>query len=133
MGYVKASVTPATMTKNGAVLSDTAITATIPANTFAVGLTGGSLPSLTIAAPTGEISGTVDTSLKTSKVSWLAVTSEASNISIPGAVSLSVVASDVSGAVSVASEGTYALSNGASVTIASNSFLTDASILETIK
>lgn len=133
MGYVKASVTPATMTKNGAVLSDTAITATIPANTFVVGLTGGSLPSLTIDAPTGEISGTVDTSLAISKVSWLAVTSEASNISIPGAVSLSVVASDKEGAVSVASEGTYALSDSASVTIASNSFLTDASILETIK
>ena len=129
MGYVKASVTPATMTKNGAVLSDTAITATIPANTFAVGLTGGSLPSLTIAAPTGEISGTVDTSLTTTKVSWLAVTSEASGISIPGAVSLSVVASDKEGAVSVASEGTYTLSNGATVTIPANSFLTGASIL----
>ena len=133
MGYVKATPIAATTTKNGAVLSDTAITATIPANTFAVGLTGGSLPSLTIGAPTGEISGTVDTSLAISKVSWLAVTSEASNISIPGAVSLSVVASDVSGAVSVASEGTYALSNSAIVTIASNSFLTDATILETIK
>ena len=129
MGYVKASVTPATMTKNGAVLSDTAITATIPANTFAVGLTGGSLPSLTIAAPTGKISGTVDTSLTTTKVSWLAVTSEASGISIPGAVSLSVVASDKEGAVSVASEGTYTLSNSATVTIPSNSFLTGASIL----
>ena len=129
MGYVKATPVTATMTKNGAVLSDTAITATIPSNTFAVGLTGGTLPSLTIAAPTGEISGTVDTSLAISKVSWLAVTSEASEISIPGAVSLSVVASDAEGAVSVASEGTYTLSNDASVTIPSNSFLTGASIL----
>ena len=129
MGYVKASVTPATMTKNGAVLSDTAITATIPSNTFAVGLTGGTLPSLTIDAPTGEISGTVDTSLTTSKVSWLAVTSEASGISIPGAVSLSTVKADTEGAVSVASEGTYTLSGGATVTIPANSFLTGASIL----
>lgn len=129
MGYVKASVTPATMTKNGAVLSDTAITATIPSNTFAVGLTGGTLPSLTIDAPTGEISGTVDTALTTSSVSWLAVTSEASKISIPGAVSLSVVASDKEGAVSVASEGSYTLSNSASVTIPANSFLIGASIL----
>ena len=129
MGYIKATPIDATTTKNGAVLSDTAITATIPANTFAVGLTGGSLPSLTIDTPSATISGTVDTSLTTSKVSWLAVTSEASNISIPGAVSLSVVASDVSGAVSVASEGTYTLSDSASVTIPSNSFLTDASIL----
>ena len=129
MGYVKATPIAATTTKNGAVLSDTAITATIPSNTFAVGLTGGTLPSLTIATPTGEISGTVDTSLTTSKVSWLAVTSEASGISIPGAVSLSVVASDKEGAVSVASEGTYTLSNSATVTIPSNSFLTGASIL----
>ena len=129
MGYVKASVTPATMTKSGAALSDTAITATIPSNTFAVGLTGGSLPSLTIAAPTGEISGTVDTSLAISKVSWLAVTSEASKISIPGAVSLSTVKADTEGAVSVASEGTYTLSDGASVTIPSNAFLTGASIV----
>ena len=129
MGYVKATPIAATTTKNGAVLSDTAITATIPANTFAVDLTGGTLPSLTIGAPTGEISGTVDTSLTTSKVSWLAVTSEASGISIPGAVSLSVVASDKEGAVSVASEGTYTLSGGATVTIPANSFLTGASIL----
>ena len=129
MGYVKATPVTATMTKNGAVLSDTAITATIPSNTFAVGLTGGSLPSLTIDAPSATISGTVDTSLTTSKVSWLAVTSEASGISIPGAVSLSVVASDKEGAVSVASEGTYTLSDSATVTIASNSFLTGASIL----
>lgn len=129
MGYVKATPVTATMTKNGAVLSDTAITATIPSNTFAVGLTGGTLPSLTIAAPTGKISGTVDTSLTTSKVSWLAVTSEASGISIPGAVSLSVVASDKEGAVSVASEGTYTLSDSARVTIPSNAFLTGASIV----
>ncbi len=129
MGYVKASVTSATMTKNGAVLSDTAITATIPSNTFAVGLTGGTLPSLTIDAPTGEISGTVDTSLTTSKVSWLAVASEASKISIPGAVSLSTVKADTEGAVSVASEGTYTLSDSARVTIPSNAFLTGASIV----
>lgn len=129
MGYVKATPVTATMTKNGAVLSDTAITATIPSNTFAVGLTGGTLPSLTIDAPTGKISGTVDTSLAISKVSWLAVTSEASEISIPGAVSLSTVKADTEGAVSVASEGTYTLSNSASVTIPSNSFLTGASIL----
>ena len=130
MGYVKATPVTATMTRSGAVLSDTAITATIPANTFAVGLTGGSLPSLTIDAPSTTISGTVDTSLAISKVSWLAVTSEASEISIPGAVSLSVVASDKEGAVSVASEGTYTLLDGASVTIPSNAFLIGVSIVD---
>lgn len=128
-GYVKTTPVAADVTKNGAVLSDTTITATIPANTVAVGLNEGTLPTLTIDAPSTTISGTVGTSLTTSNVSWLAVASTASEISIPGEVSLSVVTAGTEGAVSVASEGTYTLSNGASVTIASNSFLTGASIL----
>ena len=124
MGYVKHSATAADVTKNGAKLENTAITATIAADTVAVGLTGGTLPSLTVGTPTGTISGTVGTSLTTSVVSWLGVDESKKEIAVPGAYTFGVVASDASGAVAVAAASTYSL-DGAEVTIAAGTYVTD--------
>lgn len=121
--YLTISTTDATFTKNTPVLTNTTLSVTIPADTVAVDVTGGTLPSLTISAPTGTISGTVGTALTTSSVSWLGVASNAQTITIPGAVSLGVVASDAEGAVAVAAADTYSLASG-TVTVPSG-FVTD--------
>ena len=124
MGYVKASTTAADVTKNGAKIENPTITASISANTVAVSLLGGVLPSLTIGNPTGTISGTVDTSLTTSNVSWLAVDESKKTITTAGEYSFIEVSSEYSGAVAVASPSTYDLDN-ATVSVAANIFVTD--------
>lgn len=121
MGYVKANVTAADVTKNGAKIENPTITASIPANSVAVDVTGGTLPSLSIGNPTGSISGTVGTSLTTSVVSWLAVDESKKDIAVAGAYTL-VSDSSVAGAISVAAAGEYAV-DGASVTIAEGTYV----------
>ena len=76
MGYKKVDVVAADVSKAGAVLENTAITANIPADQVVVGLNAGTLPSLTIATPTGELAGTVGTKLTTVSKDWLAVASD---------------------------------------------------------
>jgi len=121
MGYVKANVTAADVTKNGAKIENPTITASIPANSVAVDVTGGTLPSLSIGNPTGTISGTVGTSLTTSVVSWLAVDESKKDIAVAGAYSL-VSDSSVNGAIEIAAAGEYAV-DGASVTIAEGTYV----------
>ena len=117
MGYKKVEVAAATATKSGAVLNDTAITAKIPADTVAVGLNAGTLPSLSIAAPTGKISGTVGTELTTVSKDWLAV--DPNKKSIPGAATWSLV--EASEGIDVAVAGTYDVSG--TTVIEANSFI----------
>ena len=107
MSYKKVEVSAATATKSGAVLQNTAITAKIPADTVVVGLNAGTLPSLTIATPTGTIAGTVGTELTTVSKDWLAV--DPNKKSIAGATTWSLVETDAAGAgvVEVAKAGTY--------------------------
>lgn len=107
MGYKKVEVVAASTTKSGAVLQNTAITATIPAEQVVVGLNAGTLPSLTIAAPTGELAGTVGTELTTVSKGWLAVDPDKKMIA--GATTWSLVDTDAAGAgvVEVANAGTY--------------------------
>lgn len=107
MGYKKVNVTAADVSKSGAVLSNTAITATIPAGAVAVSLNAGTLPSLTIASPTGKLSGTVGTELTTVSKDWLAV--DPNKKSIAGATTWSLVETDAAGAgvVEVAKAGEY--------------------------
>lgn len=106
MGYKKVEVSAATTTKSGAVLQNTAITATIPADAVVVSLNAGTLPSLTIAAPTGTIAGTVGTELTTVSKDWLAV--DPNKKMIAGATTWSLVETAVSTeGIEVAKAGTY--------------------------
>ena len=107
MGYKKVEVSAATTTKSGAVLQNTAITATIPAEAVVVSLNAGTLPSLTIAAPTGTIAGTVGTELTTVSKDWLAV--DPNKKSIAGATTWSLVesADAAEGSIGFAKAGTY--------------------------
>lgn len=123
MGYKKFSFTNATVTTSGASLSNTGITASIPVGAVAVGLNAGTLPSLSIGAPSKTISGTVDTTLKTESKSWLAVNEANKEITIPGAYSL-VEVSQGGIEVAVANKSGYNVDN-ATVTIGKDQFVTD--------
>lgn len=125
LGYSNLSLTDATVSTGSPELTNKAITVTIPSNTVAVGLNDGTLPTFNVAAATGKLTAALSsTALTTSEVSWLAVASDAQTITIPGAYTLGTVASDVEGAVTVASASQYSVTNG-TVTIASNAFVTD--------
>ena len=126
MGYKKVEVSAATTTKSGAVLQNTAITATIPAEQVVVGLNAGTLPSLTIAAPTGTIAGTVGTELTTNHMDWLAVASDKKMIA--GATTWSLVETDAAGTgvVEVAVSGTYNVSG--TTEIEADSFVGDVQV-----
>ena len=126
MGYKKVEVVAASTTKSGAVLQNTAITATIPADQVVVGLNAGTLPSLTIASPTGELAGTVGTELTKVSKDWLAV--DPSKKSIAGATTWSLVETDAAGTgvVEVAVSGTYNVSG--TTEIEANSFVGDVKV-----
>lgn len=129
MGYKKVEVSAATTTKSGAVLQNTAITATIPANAVVVSLNAGTLPSLTIAAPTGTIAGTVGTELTTVSKDWLAV--DPNKKDIAGATTWSLVETSVSTeGIEVAKAGTYDV-NGNTV-IEANSFIAAVKVSGTL-
>ena len=120
MGYKKVNVTAADVSKAGAVLENTAITANIPTEQVDVGLNAGTLPSLTIAAPTGELAGTVGTELTTVSKGWLAVDPDKKMIA--GATTWSLVETAVSTeGIEVAKAGTYDVSGN--TVIEANSFI----------
>ena len=122
--YVSISTTAATVTKNAIALENPTITAAIPAGSVAVSLTGGAVASFSVGNPTGTISGSVSTALSTEEVSWLAVDDSKKTITTAGAYSFGVVASDASGAVTVAAPSTYDLDD-AEVTIAADTYVED--------
>lgn len=130
MGYKKVEVAAATATKSGAVLQNTAITATIPADAVVVSLNAGTLPSLTIAAPTGTIAGTVGTELTTDHKEWLAVASDKKMIA--GATTWSLVESSASaeGSIGFAKAGTYDVSGN--TVIDANSFIAAVKVSGTL-
>ena len=117
MSYKKVTVTTADVVKAGAALDNVAITANIPADTVAVGLNAGTLPSLAIAAPTGTIAGTVGTALTTSSVSWLGVDPAKKNIA--GVDTWSLV--EAAEGIEVAVAGTYDVSG--TTEISANEFV----------
>ena len=126
MGYKKVEVVAASTTKSGAVLQNTAITATIPAEQVVVDLNAGTLPSLTIAAPTGTLSGTVGTELTTVSKDWLAV--DPNKKMIAGATTWSLV--EASEGVDVAVAGTYDVSG--KTVIEANSFIAAVKVSGTL-
>lgn len=120
MGYKKVEVVAASTTKSGAVLQNTAITATIPADQVVVGLNAGTLPSLTIASPTGELAGTVGTELTKVSKDWLAVASDKKMIA--GATTWSLVETTASTeGIEVAKAGEYDVKGN--TVIEANSFI----------
>ena len=130
MGYKKVEVSAATTTKSGAVLQNTAITATIPAEQVVVGLNAGTLPSLTIAAPTGTLSGTVGTELTTVSKDWLAVASDKKMIA--GATTWSLVESSdaAEGSIGFAKAGEYDVKGN--TVIEANSFIAAVKVSGTL-
>ncbi len=125
MSYVDFSVLGATVTKNSPKLENKTISVSIPANTVAVDVTGGTLPSLTIGTATGTLTGSVNTALSTSEVSFLGVNSAKKSITIPTYTLVSD--STVAGAITVAAAGTYSLADGM-VTIPADSFVVDVTV-----
>lgn len=125
-GYKKLITTEATVSKNSPKLENTTITVNVPADTYAVALEGGTLPSLTIDSATGTISGTVGTELTTSNVSWLGVNATKKKVTIPGAYSLTS-ASDAEGAITVAAAGSYGVDDGI-ITIAASTYITSVGV-----
>ena len=129
MGYKKVEVEAATATKSGAVLQNTAITAKIPAETVVVGLNAGTLPSLTIAAPTGELAGTVGTELTKVSKDWLAVDPDKKMIA--GATTWSLVETAVSTeGIEVAKAGEYDVKGN--TVIGENSFIAAVKVSGTL-
>ena len=126
MGYKKITVTNADVTKSGAILENTAITANIPADTVAVGLNAGTLPSLTIGTASATISGTVGTALTTSSISFLAVDEAKKNIASAGAYTLVTANASGEGIVAVGKEGEYDVTG--SVNIPASSYVTDVKV-----
>lgn len=127
MGYKKVAVSAATTTKSGAVLQNTAITATIPADAVVVSLNAGTLPSLTIADPTGTIAGTVGTELTKVSKDWLAV--DPNKKDIAGATTWSLVEAS-EGGIEVAVANTYDVSG--TTVIEANSFIAGVKVSGTL-
>ena len=127
MGYVKATPVAASVTKNGAVLENTTITANIPADAVAVGLNAGTLPTLTVATATGELHGSVDTTLSTSEVSWLAVDEAKKSVAGARTYTLTTPAASGEGVIAVGKEGEYTV-DSATVTIAADTYVTNVSL-----
>ena len=125
--YQNFNYTAATVSKNTPVLNNTNITASIASDTVVVALNAGTLPELTIAAPTGTISGTVGTSLTTSDVAWLAIDESKKEFTIPGAYSLVEDSATFANAIEVGAADTYGVANGA-ITIPSDTFVTDVTV-----
>lgn len=130
MGYKKLETVNADVVKNGAVLSNTDITATIPADQVVVGLNAGTLPSLTIAAPTGELAGTVGTELTTEHMDWLAVASDKKMIAGATTWKLVETADAAEGSIGFAKAGEYDV-HGNTV-IDANSFIAAVKVSGTL-
>ena len=130
VAYKKISTVDADITKNSPKLENTTISAAIPADTVAVGLNAGSLPSWSAGTATGTLTGTVGTSLTTSAYNWLGVdSSKQSAVSIPGAYTL-VSDSSVAG-LDVAAASTYSVAAG-TVDIPAGEFVTDVYVNDSV-
>ncbi len=124
--YYKLTTPALQVTKGGYTLSNAGMVATVPENTFAVNVAGGSLPSLTegSVSKNANITGSVATGLSyTNQESFIALNS--AKITMPGAYSL--VEENVQGAIAVGKEGTL---DAYSATIDLSSFVTNVEIVE---
>ena len=114
------------VTKGGYTLSNEGMNATVPAKTFGVSMTEGTLPSLTTGSVTREavLAGSVGTSLSTTDVTVNALKSN--DITLPGVYSL--VEGSVDDGVAVGAAGQIDVT----ATVDLTSYLTGVSIAETV-
>ena len=127
--YYKLTTPKLEVTKGGYELSNTGMIATVPANTFAVNVSGGVLPSLTNGSVSRQanVTGSVATALDyTDQESFIALSS--AKITMPGTYSLTE--SNVAGAIEVGKNGELAANNA---TIDLSSFVTNVEIVEGTK
>lgn len=127
MGYVKHTYSDAVITKNGAVIENPTITATIPANTVAVSLNDGTLPTFNVADATGVLHASVETTLSTSNVSWLAVAEAKKNVAGARTYTLTTPETSGEGVIAVGKEGEYTV-DSATVTIVADTYVTNVSL-----
>ena len=108
-------------------LSNTGMQATVPADTFAVSMTSGTLPSLTEGSvSTTTVTGTVNTALDYTKVSVHTLASDVNDIELPA---YTLTSADAAGdnTVLVGAAGDLGLTGNVDLT----GYLTDVSIVET--
>ena len=117
-----------TVTKGGYTLSNDGMNATVPAKTFGVSMTEGTLPSLTTGSVTREavLTGSVATGLSTTDVTVNALKSN--DITLPGVYSLVVGSAEDGVSVSVGAAGEIDVTTTVDLT----SYLTGVSIVETV-
>lgn len=126
--YYKLTTPKLEVSKGGYELSNTGMVANVSANTFAVNVSGGSLPSLgtSIVVKKANITGSVATSLDYTDVSINAVDPDAMTIKLPGAYSL--VEGSVNDGVEVGKAGELTAKNA---TIDLSGYVTGVEIKET--
>lgn len=119
-----------TVTKGGYKLSNVDMNATVPANTFAVGMTEGTLPTLTAGsvshASASALTGSVATGLSTTDVTVNAL--KLNDITLPGVYSLVEGSAEDGVSVSVGAAGEIDVRTTVDLT----SYLTGVSIVETV-
>lgn len=116
-----------TVTKGGYNLNTTGMNATVPAKTFGVSMTEGTLPTYTAGSVTRKaaLTGSVATDLSTTDVTVNVL--KANDITLPGTYSLAADGSAGDG-VAVGADGLIDVT----ATVDLTSYLTDVSIVETV-
>ena len=124
--YYKLTTPQLGVTKGGYALSNTGMVANVSANTFAVDVTGGVLPSLTASSvvKSAVVTGSVGTGLDYTDVTINAVDPNAMEIALPGAYTLVTSTSGVE-------VGTAGALAAKSATIDLKGYLKDVEIVET--
>ena len=127
--YYKINTPEVNVEMGGYKLNDTEMVATVATSTFAVGLSGGALPTWNgyDVIKKANITGSVDTSLDyEDQPSFNAVTDDAMEISIPGAYTLTNTSGE--GAIEVGKSGDLAAKNA---TIDLSDYITGVTFTET--
>lgn len=122
--YAKVSTSTADVKKNSYELKNTTVSVNIPVGKVVESFaSAGVLPSFVAGTPSDTISGTIETGLTTTNVSWLAIDDTKKSMNIAGGYSLTSASTTSTGAIEVAKSDTYAVSGN--ITIADGVFVTD--------
>lgn len=127
--YYKLNTPELGITKGGYALSNEGMVANVSANTFAVNVSGGVLPSLGTSSVVrnANVTGAVATGLEYTDQTFNAVAAAANEITLPGAYSLE--AGSAGDGIEVGKAGDLATNNA---TIDLKEYLKDVSIIETV-
>lgn len=126
LSYAKINTEAATVSTSAYTIANPTVTVTIPADTFISGFEAGTLPSLSIAAANGTLTGSVGTALTTVSKDITAVdVSKMEAVKIPGAYSLTSSSTAATGSIEVGKAGKVSLDAGANITIPADTYITD--------